>query len=153
MQVFEMASHGALRSIFWIALSLNVLCAGFVVYAMRAPVFSVTGNQLVISGSPWGRSVPVDGLRLVEARQLDLSTATDMAPARRLNGIGLPGFRGGWFRLANGEKALVFVGRGNDAVYIPTTLGFALMIAPAEPAALLSALSSAQGEGQTQTTP
>jgi Bacterial PH domain len=143
VQVFEMASHG-LRPAFWIVITLNLLFAGFLGYALRSPVFSVVGNQFVISGSLWGRSVPVSAMRLADARTVDLGVDTTIAPIRRVNGVGLPGFRGGWFKLANGERALVFVGKGDRAIYIPSDQGFSLLIAPADPVALLAALAAAQ---------
>ena len=42
----------------------------------------------------------------------------------RTNGIGLPHYLAGWFRLCNGTKALMFVTDRRNVVLIPTTLGF-----------------------------
>ncbi len=46
---------------------------------------------------------------LEEAKQVDLSGDSEYRLRTRTNGTGLPGYQAGWFKLQNGEKALVFV--------------------------------------------
>ena len=46
----------------------------------------------------------------------------------------------GWFRLKNGEKALVSLTDRHRAVYVPTSRGYALLVSPAEPDSFLAAL-------------
>jgi hypothetical protein len=55
-------------------------------------------------------------------------------------GTGLPGYRAGWFRLRNGEKALVSLTDTHHVVYVPTSRGFALLLSPAEPDRVLAAV-------------
>jgi hypothetical protein len=61
-------------------------------------------------------------------------------PARRTVGTGLPGYRAGWFRLRNGEKALLYLTDTSRAVYIPTTAGYSVLLSPAQPDEFVSAL-------------
>ena len=75
-----------------------------------------------------------------EARIVDLKSDAALAPIARTNGVGMPGYRAGWFRLRSGEKALVFVTDSQRAVYLPTTEGYALIASPADPDAFLAAL-------------
>ncbi len=59
----------------------------------------------------------------------------------RTNGIGLPNYQSGWFRLANGSAALLFVTDWSRAVVVPTTEHFDLLVSPADPQAFLTALN------------
>ena len=57
-------------------------------------------------------------------------------------GTGLPGYQSGWFRLRNGERALVYLTDRRKAVYVPTALGYSLLLSPDDPGAFLSALEA-----------
>ena len=46
---------------------------------------------------------------------LDLEQRPGLKPGLRLNGIGLPGYRAGWYRLANGKRAFVLLTGGRQA--------------------------------------
>ena len=71
---------------------------------------------------------------------LDLATAPGYSPVTRTNGIGLPDYQSGWFRLANGSSALLVVTDWSRAVRVPTTEGFDLLVSPSDPQAFLAAL-------------
>ena len=55
-------------------------------------------------------------------------------------GTGLPGYQSGWFRLRNGERALLYLTDRTRAVYVPTTAGFSVLLSPAEPDRFIAAL-------------
>ena len=55
-------------------------------------------------------------------------------------GTGLPGYKAGWFKLQNGEKALLSLTDTRRAVYVPTSRGFALLVSPAQPDSFVAAL-------------
>ena len=61
-------------------------------------------------------------------RIIDLNTQTEYKPRIRTNGIGLPGYEEGWFKLRNNEKALLFVTDYSRVVYIPTDKGYSLLL-------------------------
>jgi hypothetical protein len=88
----------------------------------------------------YGRTIPGRELIAEQARVLDLTKDTDYALARRTNGTGLPGYKAGWFRLRNGEKALVFVTDPKSVAYVPTRAGYSILVSVAEPARLLEAV-------------
>jgi len=44
----------------------------------------------------------------------------------------VPGYRSGWFRLANGTKALLYVTDPNKVVQVPTTAGYTVLLSVAE---------------------
>jgi hypothetical protein len=71
---------------------------------------------------------------------VDFATEPDLAPKWRTMGTGLPGYQAGWFRLKNGEKALLYLSDRSRAVYVPTTAGYSLLLSPADPDRFLSAV-------------
>jgi hypothetical protein len=48
-------------------------------------------------------------------------------------GTAFPSYRAGWFRLRNGEKALLYLTDSRRAVYVPTTRGYSLLFSPQQP--------------------
>jgi hypothetical protein len=57
-------------------------------------------------------------------------------------GTALPGYQSGWFRLRNGEKALLYLTDRSRAVYIPTAEGYAVVLSPIDPDGFLTALKA-----------
>jgi hypothetical protein len=58
----------------------------------------------------------------------------------RTMGTSMPGYRAGWFRLRNGEKALLYLTDWSRVVYVPTTAGYGLLLSPSEPDQFLAAV-------------
>ena len=88
----------------------------------------------------YGRLIPRDAMDLKQARAVDLRNDASYRGLWRTNGIGMPGYSEGWFRLKGGEKALMFLTDPTRAVTIPTNLGYSVLISPADPENLLAAL-------------
>lgn len=131
---------------FWMLLAIGlvmIVMLGlfvYITYSARNVRFEVSAEGLAIRGGLYGRTIAIGSLVLDEAKGLDLSQARQYAPGTRTNGIGLPGYLAGWFRLSNREKALVFVTDQRSVVHIPTTEGYALLLSVADPDALLRSL-------------
>ena len=140
------ASSGA----FWIVGGLLLLMAalvglfGWIAWAARFTTFEVTSQRLAIHGDLYSRSIPRTELRVDEARIVNLNVDRAYRLVVRTNGCGLPGYASGWFRLANGEKALAFVTSTDATVYLPTTAGYSLLLSPAQPEQFLAALRGAR---------
>jgi hypothetical protein len=122
-----------------------VLCAavaavGASAVGSRTARFELSPAGLRLRGDMYGRLVPADRLRAAEARAVDLATERALRPTARTFGTGLPGYNAGWFRLANGERALVYVTDATRAVHVPTSDGYALLLSVEDPAALVAAL-------------
>lgn len=109
-------------------------------YSSQHVRFELDAAGLAIRGDMYGRTIPWSGLELGKARTLNLSEQTDFRLKWRTNGKGLPGYKSGWFKLANGEKALAFITDPTRVVYVPTTDGYAVMMSVLDPAAFLNAL-------------
>ncbi|MEL7642395.1 MAG: PH domain-containing protein [Solidesulfovibrio sp.] len=146
-QVFPMAQSavktGWLSALFggllvlWVALFffLNAMIRG----AANAEI-ALRGGTLMVRGSVYGRDIPLADVDAGAARPVDLGQAGPKSLKWRTNGIGLPGLAAGWYRLTDGEKALVFVTDKSRAVYVPTRQGFAVVVSPGDPGRFLEAL-------------
>jgi hypothetical protein len=52
----------------------------------------------------------------------------------------LPGYQSGWFRLVNGQRALVYVTSWHRVLYVPTSAGYSLLLSPQDPEGMLREL-------------
>src|ERR1041385_4397029 len=111
----------------------------------QASRFEIAGDGLRLVGDLYGRVVPKRDIRVDGARRVDLAREAGLQPKWRRIGTALPGYQAGWFRLRNGEKALLYLTDRTRAVYIPTTAGYSLLLSPADPDAFLSRLRAVLG--------
>lgn len=99
----------------------------------KSSTFTLSPAGLQIRGDLWGRTVPAAHLRGGAARVVDLRSEPGLAPRRRTAGTAFPGYRSGWWRLASGEKALLYLTAVDRAAYVPTTEGFSLLLSVSDP--------------------
>lgn len=142
MQVFEMAPAE------WLAGKIVLLCIGvaviaFILLALRPVKLELSAEGLRLSGTVYGRSIPLEKLDLEHARQINFVSSPELRPGMRTFGTGFPGYQAGWFRLKNGDKALVYLTDKNNAVLIPTSDGYSVLVSPKESEAFLSSLKTA----------
>ena len=102
-----------------------------------------TGIRLV--GDLWGRHIPFEQLEVDQARRINLHHERQYGLKWRQMGTGLPGYAAGWFKLRNGEKALVYVTRQDDVVMIPTTEGYTILLSVADPGVFIGRLREVAG--------
>jgi hypothetical protein len=145
METFQIAPAG-MRPLWVIVPAAIVLVVAILlaVFATRPTQIEVSPEGLRLRQTLYGRFIPADRIQWSGARRVDLSASPELAPARRTNGAGLPGYQAGWFRLKNGEKALVFLTDRSRTVYIPTSEGFSLLLSPQDPDRFLSAVRASQ---------
>lgn len=105
----------------------------------------LTSRILKIDVPMYGRTIPLTSLKLDAAKIVDLAAENSLALKRRTNGIGLPNYAAGWFKLGNGEKALAFVTDIHNVLYLPTREGYSVLISVVEPAKMLAALKQHAG--------
>lgn len=135
-------------NIFWVLGPVGVLLLGllamfgYISYSATHVRFEVSPEGLRIRGDLYGRFVPAESLVPAEAKEINLRSDTAHRPTLRTNGAGLPGYKAGWFRLADREKALLFVTDTSRVVYLPTRDGFALLLSPANPQGFISSLQN-----------
>ena len=144
-QVFRIvpASNTPLVFLTLVMLLLLALMVVFVYFGFlsKQMTFNVTSEGLTVSGWPYGRTLSLDKLDVDGAAVVSLK-GTPYAPRFRSNGVGLPGYKLGWFRLENGERGLLFVTEPERVVYLPTLEGYSLLMSVAEPEALLETLNN-----------
>jgi hypothetical protein len=99
----------------------------------RASRFEVSDAGLRLRGDLYGRMIPASELRGGAARIVDLTGTPELQLRRRTAGTALPDYHAGWFRLRNGEKALVYLTDVHRAVYVPTRKGYSLLLSPQQP--------------------
>ena len=95
--------------------------------------FDLSDEGLRIHGDLYGQLIRRSSLKGGSARVVDLAVDTALAPRRRSMGTAIPGYRSGWFRLRNGREALVYLTDRSQAVYVPTTAGYDLLLSPQDP--------------------
>jgi hypothetical protein len=106
----------------------------------RSSRFELSDAGLRLRGDLYGRLIPVTELRGGAARIVDLAGTPELEPRRRTMGTAFPGYRAGWFRLRNGEKALVYLTDTHRAVYVPTRRGYSVLLSPQRPERFLERL-------------
>ena len=114
----------------------------------RSTTFELSDAGLRLHGDVYGRLVPSSAIRGAEAARVDISHGPFRLAARTI-GTAMPGYRAGWFRLANGEKALVYVTDPNRVVHVPTTEGYSLLLSVAEVDQFVDRLHSMTRAGTT----
>lgn len=95
--------------------------------------FEVSPTGLRLKGDVYGRRLPASQLRGGAARVVDLDQERTLRPRSKTIGTAVPGYRAGWFKLANGEKALLYLTDMRRAVYVPTRAGYSLLLSVDRP--------------------
>jgi hypothetical protein len=147
VESFPIAPASSRSLWFFIPIAMIMLAAAaMLILAALGPRrarYELSSGGIALRGDIYGRRlIPAADLRGGSARIIDLERERDFAPKWRTMGTGLPGYKAGWFRLRNGEKALVSLTETHRAVYVPTREGFALLLSPAEPERFLKALQA-----------
>ncbi|WP_300163164.1 PH domain-containing protein [Solidesulfovibrio sp.] len=149
-EVFPMAASavktGWLTALFGGMLVLWVGLFFFLNHMIRGAAeaeIALRGGNLVVRGAFYGREIPLAEVDVDGAVPSDLGHGGPKSLKWRTNGIGMPGLAAGWYKLGDGEKALVFVTDKTRAVYVPTRLGYAVVVSPGDPDRFLAALRRA----------
>jgi|SRR5687768_13473806 len=101
---------------------------GLSIKGSRSSTFELSPDGLRLRGDLYGRRVAASELRGGAARVVDLQQERALRPTRRMMGTAVPGYRSGWFRLANGEKALLYVTDPRQVMHVPTRAGYSLLL-------------------------
>lgn len=136
------------KALWFFAVIMLILVAvlvmvGWAAWSTRHSRVDIEEEGIRLVGDLWGRRIPFENLHVDQARRINLHQEREYALRWRTMGTGLPGYAAGWFKLRNGEKALVYVTRQHDVVHIPTTKGYALLLTVTEPERFLARLREA----------
>lgn len=144
MEVFPIAPASS-RAL-WVIVAICVLLGAIVValaytaYSSRHSRVVLNADSIRLTGDFWGRTIPLARLDLANARAVDLDRTPELAPRRRTLGTGLPGYASGWFRLRDGDKALVYLTDRRKMAYVPTADGYTLLLSVENPDRFIEAL-------------
>ena len=108
--------------------------------ALRRHRLTLDASGLDLATTFYRQTLPLGELCIDRARVVDLAERTGLKPLLKTNGVGLPGFQSGWFRLRDRSKAFVAIAGGKRVLWLPTTRGFVLLLQPHQPQALLGTL-------------
>ena len=108
------------------------LLVASMLWAIRRSSLTLTGTVLIFRAGFYGRTIQRDRLRIASAFEGSLYDNGKVAPRWRTNGIRMPGYQAGWFRLVNGEKALVLLTDPFHVTYLPTADGYSLLVSTTE---------------------
>jgi len=104
---------------------LLIPAAVFVLIAWKGQSASIKNDQLHLRAAfAYNVTVPLDSIR-----RNDIRAAADagIGTSLRINGVGLPRFKLGWFKLSNGRKAFAIV-TDQSPMYIPTKGEYDLLV-------------------------
>ncbi len=129
---------------YWILalVALPILLVGYFLYSAGHTTFVISPEGLRIRGDIYGRFVPAAKLQPAAARAVDLTVDRDMALGWKKNGLGMSGYKSGWFSLKGGGSALVIVTDQNRVVAVPTLDGYTILLSVADPAGFIRDLQS-----------
>ncbi len=123
----------------WVAVAVGILLLGILIllgytaWSSRNVRFELNPSGLRISGDMYARFIPESSLVIDQISALHLGRDENYRLKWRTNGVGMPGYSSGWFKLKNGEKALVFVTDQTRVVRIPTRDGYSILMSVAKP--------------------
>lgn len=132
--------------IYWFIIPVFVILTGVMaimgITALGAKTSQVilSDTELRIRGDMYGRSIPIGRLEIDRARVVDLRGEPSLQPVSRRLGTGIPGYSAGWFRLRNGDRALVYLTRPGPVAYVPVRDGYVLLLTLREPEAMIADL-------------
>ena len=110
-----------------------IILMAYTAYSSRHVRFELDQAGLKIKGDMYARFIPGSSLLIDQIASLHLGRDVNYRLKWRTNGVGLPGYSSGWFKLKNGEKALAFVTDQTRVVRIPTRDGYSVLMSVTEP--------------------
>lgn len=110
-----------------------ILLFSWVAWSTQHSRVEIAPEGLRLVGDLWGRHIPGAALNIEQARPVNLDEERSLRPVSRRMGTGLGGFASGWFRLANGDKALIYLTDRRRVALVPTTRGYVVMVSVEDP--------------------
>ncbi|ELQ09428.1 hypothetical protein A989_09151 [Xanthomonas translucens DAR61454] len=98
------------------------------------------GATLLVRSSLFAARTDIAQIDLAQARVLDLAEHGEFAPTRRSIAYSLPGFKSGYFRMRNGQRAFCLLTDASRVLALPLRDGRWLLLSPEQPRQLLQDL-------------
>jgi len=126
-------------------IAMALVLVAIVIVAVRRRSLVLSESALTVRAGFYTRTLPRSSLDARSGVVASLYDQRQYAPRWRTNGIRVPGFQAGWFRLVNGEKSFVLLTDPRLVTYLPTTEGFSLVVSTSD---LLRALGATAADAQ-----
>jgi len=118
----------------------SVLFATFVYFLLRNEIF-LDARTLTVKAAFYKRSIDLSEIVWADSRIIDHTRAPELIPEMRVNGVSLPGYQAGWFRLRNGTRAFLLRTHGPLA-YLPDRGGEAFLLSVAKKSPLFEKIQA-----------
>lgn len=120
---------------------LSLLSVGFIAFLVLAflTFLIIDDDALRVTGI-YGRKIPLSEIDTHRIREVDLDAEPNLLPSFKTNGLSLPGYQTGWFRLKEGSRALLFLSDHRHVLYIPVSNDYVLLVSVPEPSKVLAGL-------------
>lgn len=120
------------------------LVIALLLLAMRRRSVTLRAGLLDVRAALYRKQVAAADLDLAQARIVDLDERTDLRPWLKSNGMSMPGFHAGHFRLRGGHgNAFCLLTDRQRVLWLPLREGGQLLLSLERPQALLEALRAA----------
>jgi len=142
---FMVPPKGGSSALLILAIAVPIIISAFLgmnFYMLKNVRFDIDQNQLRIKGGLYRRVLKISEIDVDSIALVNLTVKKEYFPAIKKNGIGLPGIKEGWFKLKNGEKALLFLTDLKNVVYLKTTKGYSLLLSVKNPDDFINCLKS-----------
>ena len=122
-----------------------VLALGFGYFLFGGHLSNVTlaEGMLQVNVPIYGRSIPLDRVDFASSRVIDMTESREVRLTLRTNGLGVPGYLLGWFRVGRDGRALVSLTDRSTVAWVRLTDGTNLLFSLRDPDAFLQALQAA----------
>ena len=112
-------------------------------YGSRNIRYQISSSGLRVAGDLYGRLVPAASIQAAAMRPVDFALEPQLQSRWRVNGIAIPGYKSGWFKLTNGEWGLLFITDPQRVALVPTSAGYSVLLSVADPQQFVAALRAA----------
>ena len=116
---------------------------GYFLYGSFQSTVTVGARSLDLKAPFYGRSIPRDSIDAARARVVSMHAAGEVRFRLRTNGLAVPGYRVGWFRLSDKTRALAAVTDAARVAHVPLKDGSVLLVSVAKPDEFIQALTAA----------
>lgn len=127
------------------SIPMLVIGLGLGLFMLRGSA-TIVADRLELKGAFYSRTIKLSELDLDNALILDESNQDRAAFTLRTNGIGLPGYLVGWFRMKGHGKAFALITRTPPNLLLPTTQDFTIVLTVEDPQRALDLLRRAKTE-------
>lgn len=142
----RMNGAGLVRFLPVLGIVFLLLC--FLLLAMKRRSVALAGGVLDVRAALYRERTPAAAMDLARARIVDLADHTELRPFIKTNGMSVPGFNAGHFRLRGKlNKAFCLITDRHRVLWLPLGNGKDhLLLSLERPQALLDALQAAVGD-------